>query len=123
MSAGLDQIAAKTYTSDFDFQNDLNQLFNRLGDAHTLYYHPSPYRSFYYWFPFFFTSQLVNNQQVIVTGSETALGGTLLYSEVAGVNVANYVGKVITSINGQSPINFIQAIADKAGISRSAGEM
>lgn len=44
LSAGLDVIQSKTYTSDWAFQLDMASLFNQLNDAHTLYYTPSGYQ-------------------------------------------------------------------------------
>jgi hypothetical protein len=70
LNAGLTAIGANTYQSDFKFQIGLYNLFNGLGDAHTLYFLPNPYNNFYLVRPMFFTSTMQNGKQVIMTTSE-----------------------------------------------------
>jgi hypothetical protein len=43
LASALDTIAENNYVRDYDFHMDLSRLFNKLNDAHTMYYAPSPY--------------------------------------------------------------------------------
>jgi hypothetical protein len=52
LEAGLNTIAAKSYTQDHLFHKDLTTLFNGLNDAHTWYSYPAPYSNMAAFRPF-----------------------------------------------------------------------
>ena len=111
------------YTNDYEFQSDLMNTMNLLLDAHTLYRGPAGYRCFFSR-PFNLDASYNNNNTLSYTLRLGPLGaaGDELWRSTFGINPADFVGQVITSINGKSVTdhvigvahNFIAAYKDEA---------
>jgi C-terminal processing protease CtpA/Prc len=125
---GLSTIANTAFASDYAFHLALYNLFNGLGDAHTLYFPPTPYGKFFLIRPFAFISTVdQNGNQVIMSGAETRLltqagaNTVIAYNQITNVQVSAYTNQVITAINGMSPIQFIANVGNRMGTSKDQG--
>eukprot|EP01100_Stratorugosa_tubuloviscum_P010618 TRINITY_DN457_c0_g1_i5.p1 TRINITY_DN457_c0_g1~~TRINITY_DN457_c0_g1_i5.p1 ORF type:complete len:903 (+),score=350.39 TRINITY_DN457_c0_g1_i5:119-2827(+) len=121
LDAGLNTISNKVYDSDFMFHDDLNVLFNKLGDAHTLYFAPSPYLKFFRFLPFGIESYFENGEQVFYTVGESTVAG-ISFSELSGFDVTPYVDFFkINTVNGLPAIEWIKTLANSMGTARDEG--
>lgn len=115
----LNRIESTEYSNDFEFHNDLNMLFNQLGDAHTIYVHPAPYLSIVLLHPFFLGSIVNGETQTITVLQETSLG-RFTYSRLTGISVSEYVGRNIVTINGQPAVSWLSELGKRAGTSKDS---
>ena len=85
LEAGLDEIQAATYNSDYDFHNALSVLLNNFKDAHTRYSMPTCYSAFVFRLQpaISFVSIAVNGEQKIVALDPS---GKFQGYEVASIN-------------------------------------
>ena len=112
----LDQIKAKKYANDYEFQRDMSSLFASLYDAHTMYILPAPYRSAYVILPLEYSSTtLKNTTQVVAVKSDN-----LLYNAIVNRRPSNLGGKTISTINGISAMDFLNKFADIIPFSKEA---
>jgi len=119
----FDRIAARTFDYDFQFHEELRFAFARLGDAHTVYYAPTPYRSFAVLFPFRlgvhagFPAVTITADQVVITPD----GGPFPWiGDILQVNLTSFVGQQITHVDSIEVAFWLQFIGDSVGQSRSA---
>eukprot|EP01028_Stygiella_incarcerata_P004567 TRINITY_DN2007_c0_g1_i5.p1 TRINITY_DN2007_c0_g1~~TRINITY_DN2007_c0_g1_i5.p1 ORF type:complete len:1366 (+),score=295.80 TRINITY_DN2007_c0_g1_i5:79-4176(+) len=122
LQAEIDRMETAPYLCDFDFHADVNEVFNRLGDAHTCYQAPLGYSSFIKLFPFGVVG--VSNPD----GSFRGLKVNSLvqsqhddYASATGVELDDYIGETIVRIQGRDALEYVQAVGDRAGISKSDG--
>jgi hypothetical protein len=117
----LNLIQAVNFSSDWQFHEHLNTIFNRLGDAHTLYYAPKSYRNFIVLRPFYLDSRLdsESNKQHIYVRRTIKLFGTIPFKNLTGVDVERFSGMQIVSIDGKPAVNWVRDLGNFAGISRS----
>eukprot|EP00762_Andalucia_godoyi_P007173 ANDGO_07997.mRNA.1 hypothetical protein len=102
-----ERIALTTYDADFFFHNDVNKVFNLIGDAHTHYWGPRPYRTFGVVFPFSMSfassGSLLAGPVTWTVASEVFFAGGY-YGTNAGIGrLTAYVGKTVLSIDGKNP--------------------
>jgi hypothetical protein len=120
LRAELNRISQTSYSSDYLFHDDLRELFSRLGDAHTLYYSPTPYRSFYCGFPFLFQAT-TDNPFTVQVQNVTYMANTI-YPQIGSqkpVDLTFFIGQTVLTVNGSPVSDFIQWRGDMKGYSRS----
>eukprot|EP00698_Gefionella_okellyi_P004163 TRINITY_DN13885_c0_g1_i1.p1 TRINITY_DN13885_c0_g1~~TRINITY_DN13885_c0_g1_i1.p1 ORF type:complete len:741 (-),score=172.18 TRINITY_DN13885_c0_g1_i1:60-2282(-) len=109
----LDRIASQVYINDYGLQVDFGTLYARLGDAHTVYSLPRPYKTFQCVFPFSF--------QMIANGTSSVMmqinSPTTPYSAILGTT---YNGLVVNTINNIPAQQFWQQMGDAMGVARSS---
>jgi hypothetical protein len=112
LEAELDEIETKNYTSDWEFESDIVRLFNRLGDAHTLFYGPSCYQLFFFWHPFILNSTVVDGRHVIVAAGESTVDlGPVVLRFSTSTNLTNlpyFIGKQIVRVGNLKVTDWIQ---------------
>eukprot|EP00755_Sulcionema_specki_P005498 Sspe_Gene.32931::Locus_16118_Transcript_1_1_Confidence_1.000_Length_1730::g.32931::m.32931 len=110
----IEALRGVVHTSDFSFHRDVARLFNRLGDAHTLYSIPTGYNVV--WLrPLRLQSYVMGGKQVLAFDAfitlvpYEAFAAAILPASCKGADPSTLTpgcGKVITSINGQPPLNY-----------------
>ena len=101
LEAGLDAIAAKTWTKDYEFHDALSRLLNSLKDAHTRYASPACYGSITFKLEsgITFSSVLSNGVQKVIANDPTG----------------SYQGEEVATIDGVNALTALQTFAKDSG--------
>lgn len=117
LKQGLLDIKEKisTFTTDYEFQKALINLFNRLYDAHTLYRMPKSYSKCVFVRPFSVESSLdESNGRQIFTLRQGVLGdlGDEVWNKLLLFDPKEYIGAEVASILRSNPVSYFEWIAD-----------
>jgi hypothetical protein len=110
LEAGLNTIAAKSYTQDHLFHKDLTTLFNGLNDAHTWYSYPAPYSNMAAFRPFGVRPVFDGTLRFYLTQSQYL--DPSVYQQLFGFNPQNYYGREVTQIDGTNVVSWFKDYAN-----------
>eukprot|EP00013_Stygamoeba_regulata_P009325 CAMPEP_0177675720 /NCGR_PEP_ID=MMETSP0447-20121125/27361_1 /TAXON_ID=0 /ORGANISM="Stygamoeba regulata, Strain BSH-02190019" /LENGTH=644 /DNA_ID=CAMNT_0019184145 /DNA_START=163 /DNA_END=2097 /DNA_ORIENTATION=- len=113
LEAELSRIGQKSYSSDWDFQQDLGALFRSLNDGHTIYLLPSCYQSFSPFQPFILitvTDPATNQDVVKIAGAPSSLAA---YEKLFNQdNLDAAIGGTVLEIDGEPAVDHLLRFAN-----------
>ena len=137
LAAELARVADAGYASDYAFHSDLQLVFARLLDGHTVYTPPTPYQQFLAFRPFILASTADaadtsdQPQRITVAGlasvlssitfADAAVLANMSHSVPDAATLDGLVGQEIVAINGQPPLDYLVAQSRYYGVYKDPG--
>eukprot|EP00928_Gymnodinium_smaydae_P099573 TRINITY_DN9542_c0_g1_i1.p1 TRINITY_DN9542_c0_g1~~TRINITY_DN9542_c0_g1_i1.p1 ORF type:complete len:596 (-),score=80.20 TRINITY_DN9542_c0_g1_i1:188-1975(-) len=106
--AEIDRLRAEQYSTDLDFQEDLQAIMIRMHDAHTQYVKPMCYHATYV-VPFTLRSRLVGSEQRIFAEPATY---SKQYEKILNMSLDRFYGREIVAINKLETMTFVGDLAE-----------
>jgi hypothetical protein len=114
IESNLSTIESKTYSHDWDFENDVVLSFLQLHDAHTQAILPQCYY-FFQLLPFGIYAKKVEKLHQSTVGIFFGESYTIAdaYQTMTGINVDDYLNVEIAAVNGIPVVDYINQLADE----------
>jgi len=106
------RIKASTYSRDYDFHRDVQEVFRPLYDGHTWYYLPTCYTNFQPLQPFLLVSYVDESGDVVIKISGLVSKTAQAYKDLFGYDLTPLVGATVLRINGTTASEYLLQFAN-----------
>lgn len=107
----LNRISNTVYNNDFEFQNDLAQVYSYMNDAHSLYFRPNNYAALTSYQPFTLIQYIdptENNAQKIIIDPHFIPGIKQYYLDTFGIDLTTYIGATVLAIEAEDALSYLK---------------